>query len=280
MRSIKEIRNHILKRLNEVYDHNESTSIATILLEHVTQKDKAYILANGHHEINSQQLQFIDGALERLLKMEPIQYVLEEAYFLGRKFFVNRSVLIPRPETEELVNAVIAGNRGMKSILDIGFGSGVIAISLALAIENSSVTALDNSIEAMSVAKKNADHHNASVNWIPLDFLNEEFIHEPFDVIVSNPPYVLESEKDGMETNVLNFEPHNALFVPDNNPFIFYRKIAKSRRSLLANGGRIYLEINERFGDEIIEIFTNEGASSVDILKDINNKDRIVVASF
>jgi release factor glutamine methyltransferase len=193
---------------------------------------------------------------------------------------VNPSVLIPRPETEELVLLVLKNCKGGERILDIGSGSGVIGISLALEIEASQVYCLDNDAASLQVAKRNSMNHKVQIQLIHSDFLNEIPEINHFDIIVSNPPYIAESEKSLMQKNVLNYEPRKALFVPDNNPLVFYSRIAALRKKLLSPKGKIFVEINEAFGLQIEEIFYEAGSLHVQIFKDINGKDRLVYARF
>jgi len=280
MPSIKEIRNNIFDELSPKLGVEESTALIFILLEFVLKKEKVFLLANPEVEIAPDELIFLENAVVRLINHEPIQYILEEAVFLGRRFYVNPSVLIPRPETEELVLLVLKNCKGGERILDIGSGSGVIGISLALEIEASQVYCLDNDAASLQVAKRNSMNHKVQIQLIHSDFLNEIPEINHFDIIVSNPPYIAESEKSLMQKNVLNYEPRKALFVPDNNPLVFYSRIAALRKKLLSPKGKIFVEINEAFGLQIEEIFYEAGSLHVQIFKDINGKDRLVYAQF
>lgn len=280
MPSIKEIRNNIFDELSPKLGVEESTALIFILLEFVLKKEKVFLLANPEVEIAPDELIFLENAVVRLINHEPIQYILEEAVFLGRRFYVNPSVLIPRPETEELVLLVLKNCKGGERILDIGSGSGVIGISLALEIEASQVYCLDNDVASLQVAKRNSMNHKVQIQLIHSDFLNEIPEINHFDIIVSNPPYIAESEKSLMQKNVLNYEPRKALFVPDNNPLVFYSRIAALRKKLLSPKGKIFVEINEAFGLQIEEIFYEAGSLHVQIFKDINGKDRLVYAQF
>jgi release factor glutamine methyltransferase len=280
MPSIKEIRNNIFDELSPKLGVEESTALIFILLEFVLKKEKVFLLANPEVEIAPDELIFLENAVVRLINHEPIQYILEEAVFLGRRFYVNPSVLIPRPETEELVLLVLKNCKGGERILDIGSGSGVIGISLALEIEASQVYCLDNDAASLQVAKRNSMNHKVQIQLIHSDFLNEIPEINHFDIIVSNPPYIAESEKSLMQKNVLNYEPRKALFVPDNNPLVFYSRIAALRNKLLFPKGKIFVEINEAFGLQIEEIFYEAGSLHVQIFKDINGKDRLVYARF
>jgi len=212
---------------------------------------------------------------------EPVQYVLGEAYFFGRKFLVNPSVLIPRAETEELVAEVKAhlkGSHKMKTIriLDIGTGSGCIPITLVLEIPDSELYATDVSSEALLVAKTNAQKLGAEVTFLHHNILQSEIAIENLDVIVSNPPYVTPSEQDAMKKNVIFYEPHLALFAPETEPLVFYHVIAERAKKVLNPGGLLAVEINEKFGREVSNLFLEMGFHCIEIKKDLQGKDRIV----
>lgn len=216
--------------------------------------------------------------IERLNQQEPLQYILGEAEFYGRKFLVNPSVLIPRPETELLVREVLNTKLNASRILDIGTGSGCIAITLSLEIPNSKVYALDVSQNALAAANTNSTKLGAHLSFIQLDFLKDSLQLEPVDLIVSNPPYIRNSEKELMKSNVLNYEPHQALFVSDQDPLIFYKAIASKGIALLKESGKVFVEINEHFGNEVKDLFEFSGFNEVKIIKDLDGKDRIVAA--
>jgi len=227
--------------------------------------------------------------VSRLNKHEPLQYILNEAWFYGRKFFVSPSVLIPRPETELLVEEArrlisseerwrfpLRGSGGrMLNILDIGTGSGCIAISLSLNFPEASVLGIDISPKALEVARKNAEDLKANVQFNKLDILNEQVIGQ-FDLILSNPPYISLDEKISVPKNVHDFEPHEALFAPESDPLIFYRAIAKVAKQSLNIGGTVLVEINERFGEEVTTIFSEAGLGEIQIVKDLKGKNRMV----
>ena len=219
-----------------------------------------------------------DEWIKRINANEPVQYILGEAEFYGRKFKVNSSVLIPRPETELLIQEVLKQKNDISSVLDVGTGSGCIAITLKLEMSKAQVYTIDVSEKALSVAKENARALNADVNFVQGDFLKDVSI-SPVDVIVSNPPYVKESEKDSMSSNVLLHEPHLALFVSDNDPLLFYKAIAFKSKTLLNPHGKIFVEINEQYGKEVKELFERSNFHTVRIIKDLDGKDRIVSAS-
>lgn len=221
-------------------------------------------------------------AVKDLLKNKPIQYIIGETEFCDLKFKVNENVLIPRPETSELVHLIVNSQRStansQQSILDIGTGSGCIAISLAKMISGSEVYALDISEKALEVAKENAVNNNVEVTFIHDDILSlKNKIDTKFDIIVSNPPYVRELEKAEMRDNVLNWEPHNALFVSDNNPLIFYRIILEFAKSHLKENGEIWFEINEFLGKEMTELCNEMGFSQVEVFNDFRGKERVLL---
>lgn len=210
---------------------------------------------------------------KRLLNSEPIQYILNNAHFWGREFYVTPATLIPRGETEELVQNVIQrlGENFDGTILDIGTGSGVIAISLALELPHAKITAMDISSDAIDVAIKNAEKFGANVDFQVKSLFDCDSLS--YDIIVSNPPYVTDSERKDMHENVLKWEPQNALFVPDNDPLIFYREIAKRSKGIL------FFEINEQFGEETKKMLTQEGYKDILIIKDLHDRDRICTAN-
>lgn len=229
-------------------------------------------------EINS-DLDF-DVLLNRINSYEPIQYIIEEANFFGRWFHVNEHVLIPRPETELLVEEAIIQlirNPINGSIVDIGTGSGCIAITLAKELPQKKVFGIDIHIEAIEVATKNAKFHKADSHFIHHDILKYNLPFSNLECIISNPPYIAQSEEKLMRKNVTSFEPHTALFVSDNDPLIFYRRILESAQVCLAKGGLLLVEINERFGNEIAALFQEHQFKDVRIKKDLDGKDRIVL---
>ena len=262
-------------RLDESRD--EIHSIIYLLLKDKFGLSKTDIMTG--REIESGKLDSLAGILDRINRKEPIQYILGKAEFYERQFVVNNSLLIPRPETELLVRSVIDNHIPTPTILDIGTGTGCIAITLALEIPTSQVYAIDISDDALTVAKQNAQTLKAKVHFSKWDILSDKVINQKFDVLVSNPPYITEAEKRAMKSNVLDFEPHLALFVTDGDPLIFYRTIAKKGRSLLKSGGKVFVEINERFGSNVSDLFVSEGYTDVQILKDLDGKDRIVMAT-
>ncbi len=270
----------IIERLKAIYPIAEARNIAFLLLEHLFKLTKSQVLAN--YAIKTSEFdvdESIETALIRLLNHEPIQYIVGTSHFFGFDFCVDPSVLIPRPETEELVNLIINAHPNKElSILDIGTGSGCIAISLAKKLPLSKVTALDVSEAAIAIATKNAQLLNASVELLIKSILDDTLELSKFDVIVSNPPYITLEEKQLMHENVVGYEPALALFVPDTNPLLFYQKIAKFSQRHLNEQGCLYVEINESYGGMVKELFENHGFCKVEVVKDIYQKDRIVSA--
>ena len=229
--------------------------------------------------------------ISRLNAHEPLQYILNEAWFYGRKFFVDPSVLIPRPETELLVEESIKYLESFRNcqprlrgqggrILDIGTGSGCIAISLALKFPNAHVTGIDISDKALTVAKRNATELKANVQFEQIDILKESNVMGKFNLIVSNPPYISTLEKPSMAKNVVDYEPHLALFAPEKDPLIFYRAIAKASKALLTPNGVVLVEINEKLGDEVKAIFNAEGNPTSKLMQDLTGKVRFVLTHF
>ncbi len=257
---------------------DEIKSIALLVVGKMYGVSRTDILAqkNSDYEITTA----LTESIHRLNAHEPVQYVLGEAYFLNRTFLVNKNVLIPRPETEQLVMLVKEEfiNKGDIRLLDIGTGSGCIAVSLAKELPTSKVLAVDVSREALEVAKHNAKHLSVSVHFEVLDILRSPIPFENLSCIVSNPPYITHLEKPSMNANVLNYEPHLALFVPDEDPLLFYRAIAKQATKMLKPAGKIFVEINETLGEEVCAVFKEYGFSDTQTVQDIFGKDRIVIA--
>jgi release factor glutamine methyltransferase len=258
------------------YEHSEAKEIVFMVFSELLGITKNDLITSK--SISEEQLLGMDDIIKRVNTFEPIQYILGKTWFYEHEIFVNENVLIPRPETEELVQKAIT--LSPKSVLDLGTGSGCIAISTSLGLPNSEVFAIDISEKALEVAKTNNSKLAAKVNFQKADILNFEspFGEQKFDLILSNPPYVKENEMPEMSSNVLNFEPHLALFVSNNDPLIFYKKIAEIGQAFLEDKGHVLVEINSYLGQETCDVFTNAGYSKVELIQDFFEKDRMVLA--
>lgn len=270
---------YIRGALQECYSMREAANLSRIICcEMLGQSTIDYYLGKDII-LSSKEAQELDSILVRLCNFEPIQYIQGLARFMGHSFYVASGVLIPRPETEELVDMILKEVSSGSRILDIGTGSGCIAVSLSRALPDSEITAWDISEKALDIARRNNETLHASVHFLQRDvltYLPDE--KEYYDVIVSNPPYVTESEKQLMEPNVLDWEPFSALFVPDNDPLLFYRRIAELGKKMLIAGGKLYFEINRSFGEATAAMLSEQGYANLRVLKDISGNDRIVIA--
>ena len=280
----KTLFNYLISEITSVYEENEAKSIVYLLLEHYLNLSKTDILLDNF--VN--QPFYFQDIIIRLKAQEPVQYIIGETEFYGRKFKVTPDTLIPRPETEELVQLVVSSwplavgsvAQSPISVLDLGTGSGCIAISLACELPNAQVYAYDISEKVLKIARENANRNNVNVIFEQLDILNfPPFSFPPFSIIVSNPPYVMNAEKSEMEQNVLDYEPHLALFVEDSSPLIFYKAIAEFAYKNLIIKGLCVVEINQVFGLETAELFWNQGFRYVEVVKDMFGKDRMVKAT-
>lgn len=270
---------HIRSALQECYPPREAANLSRIVCcEMLGQSHIDYYLGKDMI-LSPKDEKELESILSRLCNFEPIQYVQGTARFLGRTFRVVPGVLIPRPETEELVERMLEEVAPASRILDIGTGSGCIAVTLSKELPEAEVTAWDISGEALAIAGDNNRLLQTSVQFVQRDVLTYQPTEdEYFDVIVSNPPYVTETEKKDMEPNVLNWEPSGALFVPDSDPLRFYRRIGELGRSMLTVGGRLYFEINRAFGEAVASMLRKQGYTNVRIRKDISGNDRYVIA--
>lgn len=270
---------HIRRALQESYSVQEAANLSRIVCcEMLGQTTIDYYLGKDII-LSSKEMQKLNGILARLLNFEPIQYIQGTARFLERSYHVAPGVLIPRPETEELVEVMLREIPSDARILDIGTGSGCIAISLSKAFPNAKVTAWDVSEDALCIARRNNDDLQASVCFVKQDVLAWRGDGgQCYDVIVSNPPYITESEKQEMERNVLDWEPFSALFVPNNDPLLFYRRIGELGRMMLVDDGRLYFEINRAYGEATAMMLCGQGYTGIRILKDISGNDRFVIA--
>jgi release factor glutamine methyltransferase len=272
--------NHTLK---DLYLPGEIKSFTRLIADRVCGLQPHQLLMYKSKELSDTEKKEIRKIVERLRQWEPIQYILGETTFYGLRFLVNPFVLIPRPETEELADHILKECTGQKiRVLDIGTGSGCIAVTLSKYLPDAEVVAVDISKEALQTAGANNRANHTDVSFIQTDILAaeqaKEDIRGTFDVIVSNPPYVMEWEKDRMEKNVLLYEPEQALYVPDDDPLLFYRKIACFARDKLNKGGSLYLEINAQCGNETVCLLQREGYKKVEIRQDLSGKDRMIKA--
>ncbi len=270
--------------LKTIYNAREAAKVIDMVMEKITGFTNAERLINKQLLLTAAQHDQFQMFKEQLMQHKPVQYVLHEAWFAGLKLYVDENVLIPRPETEELVEVIATDiSRSLQrdlSLIDIGTGSGCIAISLKKKLPDAQVYALEISDKALEVARRNAITNDADIQFLHTDILHwDQQNFPPFDIIVSNPPYVKETEADEMAANVLLYEPHQALFVPDNDALVFYRRIAQFGLQNLRNGnGKIFVEINEALGQEVSTMFRRNGFSEVTIKKDMQQKARIVSA--
>jgi release factor glutamine methyltransferase len=279
--SLQDTKQAMKHQLSNVYDALELNSIVNILIEEVTGWDALHQNIYKNDALEQSHTDQLTQYVEKLLTGKPLQYIIGKAWFMGKAFMVNEAVLIPRPETEELVEWVVEYAQIINkplSILDIGTGSGCIPISLKQAIPNASITAIDISKEALAVAQQNAAAHNTNIEWIELDILQTKHLKDQYDIIVSNPPYIPLREKPNMQSQVIDHEPAIALFVPDQYPLIFYSKIAHIGKSALKPNGQLFFEIHYDQGEAIMALL-NEMGYHAELRQDIYGKDRMVRAS-
>ena len=282
MATIQQTQQRIRQSIQQAYPEPEAGAIAQRLLQHVLQKSRLELSLKQQQEVGPEQEASINKAIRRLQQHEPLQYVLEEAHFYGLDLFVDKRVLIPRPETEELVDLVVKEHQGQRGlqILDVCTGSGCIPIALAANLNTEKVYGLEVSDGALEVAEINAAKYNLPIKWLHQDVFEpvQSIAPASLDIITSNPPYVLELEKEQMRENVLEYEPHLALFVLNTDPLKYYRRIAELAHDLLKEGGKLYFEINERYGQEVKQLLLESGFSSAKVVQDLFGKDRIVRA--
>ena len=278
---VKDIRKYYCDQLCSIYDKDEANAMVLILFEHYFKIDRVRMALEPNLRLSESEMLTFHFAVKDLLKNKPLQYVIGVTEFCDLNFKVNENVLIPRPETSELIHLIVnrqqSKDNSQKLILDIGTGSGCIAISLAKQLPQSQVYALDISEKALNVAKENANINNVDITFIHDDILSlRNKIETKFDIIVSNPPYVRDVEKAEMRDNVLNWEPHNALFVSDDDPLIFYRNILLFAKNNLKENGEVWFEINEYLGKEMTDLCLEMGFSNVNIYKDFREKERFL----
>jgi len=297
--TIQELKSRYLNDLLKLYPKEEIQSFFNLLISYKLKLSRTDIALNSNLNIQKENVAFFINALSDLSQEKPIQYIIGETEFYGLPFKVDKNVLIPRPETEELVDWVLKDNKQKKienrklQILDIGTGSGCIAISLAKNLPNAEVYALDVSTKALKIAQENAKLNNVNIHFIEGDILNtdvtssaveryqsEKYLLLKFDIIVSNPPYVRELEKQEIQNNVLENEPHLALFVADKDPLLFYDKIADFAKAHLAKNEQLYVEINQYLGKETVKLLNQKGFTDIILRKDLIENDRMIKATF
>jgi len=276
---VGELARTMQRELSREYGEKEARAMVRLIFHHLKGWNVTDMVINDDREVSEYIVGKINMILDRILTGEPLQYVIGEARFYGMDLKVSPAVLIPRPETEELVDMIVRENSGSDlRVLDIGTGSGAIAIALSRNLPFSHVTAIDISEEALDVARRNAGTLHARIDFLHQDVFCYEPLQESFDIVVSNPPYIAESEKMGMERNVLEHEPRMALFVSDDNPLIYYSRIAEIGHRTLVPGGRLYFEINPRFSDDLRKMLVSDGYADVNIVDDISRRPRFAVA--
>ena len=275
MEKVSNIIPYFIKQLSGIADEREIISWAYISIEHCLDYNRSDCIIHADKQITTELSDRFKQIIAALKTNKPVQYILGETEFYGLKFIVNEHTLIPRPETEELVDWIL--KEEFSSALDIGTGSGCIPIVLAKNT-NAIISAIDVSEDALVVAKENAKINGVEINFFRQDILKTTTLPK-VDVIVSNPPYVLESEKELMLENVLEYEPNLALFVADNNPLLFYKKIGELAAKSLNCEGKLYFEINEKYGNEILEMLRKIGFVDIALKKDINDKNRMLKAT-
>jgi release factor glutamine methyltransferase len=289
---IKDYRAQFIQELSPIYGQGEAESFFYLILEEKQKLKRIDLALNPDLTFSTDEIQIWNSILEQLKQEIPIQYLLGKTSFYGLDFKVNSNVLIPRPETEELVDWIIQSTkyevRGTKledvrriiKVLDIGTGSGCIAISLAKNIPNEQVFAIDVSEKALATAKINAEINAVKVTFVEKNILETDDLEQQFDIIVSNPPYVRELEKKEIKKNVLDNEPHLALFVDDNDALVFYKKIAELAQKNLSQNGQLFFEINQYLGEETVELLKKMGFKNIELRKDIYGNNRMIKAEF
>jgi release factor glutamine methyltransferase len=276
--TIKDIRFYLAKELTELYTESEIGAITNIIIKTVFGISRLHQLYNSDQTISNEQAAKIIDISGELKTGKPIQYILGETSFYDCQIRLNSATLIPRPETEELVDLIIHENKGFSGkIIDFGTGSGCIAIALAVNLLSSKISGIDISEEAISIAKENARLNNVNISFASGDIFNLNLSSlKKVGIVVSNPPYVLNSEKKSMLKNVLDFEPTQALFVSDSEPLAYYRAISETANKILMPGGKLYFEINEAMGKQMTELLDSFSFCDIRVVKDINSKDRFI----
>ena len=281
---LKQYKTHFFNTLKNIQDEQEIESFFFILTEYLHNLKRVDVALNPNFKLSDEEVNKWNAILAELLQEKPIQYITGEAWFYGLQFEVNENTLIPRPETEELVEWIIESQKSKVQsqkleILDIGTGTGCIPISLKANLLLANISAIDVSEKALEVAKRNAASNKVEINFIQTNILEVEDLNQNFDIIVSNPPYVRNLEKQEIKKNVLNYEPHLALFVEDTDALLFYRKIAQLALKNLSPNGLLFFEINQYLGKETVELLQNLGFKNIELKKDIYDNDRIIKCS-
>jgi release factor glutamine methyltransferase len=292
---ISEAERYTRQQLYALYDESEAANIASLALEHITSLPKADRLLKKDTPLSPSQFSQLEDYIQRLQQHEPIQYIMNKAWFYGMELFVDNAVLIPRPETEELVDWIVkdvkasgktvferrpkeADETTQLKILDVGTGSGCIALALKKAMPKAEVWGCDVSEEALNIARRNGSALDIRVDFQGMNFLdyNQQKHLPTVDIVVSNPPYIPFHNKEQMKPNVVAYEPHTALFVPDTDALLFYKAVAHFGKHRLHKGGSLYMEIHEDLGKDVVELFKKEGYETVELRKDMQGKDRMV----
>lgn len=295
---VLEAERYIKDHLKEIYEEQEAANIAGLAIEHITGFSKTERVSKKEEQLPSSQMNLLQENLQRLKQHEPIQYIMNKAWFYGMELYVDKNVLIPRPETEELVQWIVddvkasgkdvfvrkpteSDETTKLKILDVGSGSGCIPLALKKTMPNAEVWGCDISEEALNVARRNGSSLDIRVDFQGVNFLDEgqQKLLPTVDIIVSNPPYVPLSDKEQMNANVVDHEPHTALFVPNNDPLVFYRALAVFGKKRLYENGSIYMEIHEELANDVVNLFKKNGYINVDVKKDMQGKDRMVKAA-
>lgn len=295
---VLEAERYIKDQLKEIYEEQEAANIAGLAIEHITGFSKTKRVSKKEEQLPSSQMNLLQENLQRLKQHEPIQYIMNKAWFYGMELYVDKNVLIPRPETEELVQWIVddvkasgkdvfvrkpteSDETTKLKILDVGSGSGCIPLALKKTMPNAEVWGCDISEEALNVARRNGSSLDIRVDFQGVNFLDEgqQKLLPTVDIIVSNPPYVPLSDKEQMNANVVDHEPHTALFVPNNDPLVFYRALAVFGKKRLYENGSIYMEIHEELANDVVNLFKKNGYINVDVKKDMQGKDRMVKAA-
>lgn len=278
---LKQYKNHFFDSLQGIQDEQEIESFFFILTEYLHNLKRVDVALNPNFKLSDAEVEKWNTILADLQQEKPIQYITGEAWFYGLQFEVNENTLIPRPETEELVEWIIESQKSKVQsqkleILDIGTGTGCIPISLKLNLPQANVSAIDVSEKALEVAKRNGVSNKVDISFIQADILEVEDLNQHFDIIVSNPPYVRNLEKQEIKKNVLDYEPHLALFVEDTDALLFYRKIAQLALKNLSPNGLLFFEINQYLGKETVELLENLGFKNIELKKDMYGNDRMI----